>query len=74
MSDEILQVYQALWTQDRPQFHGTYYDFPPMRFLPKPMQRPYPPIWIGGRGRTTSLAQQVGTPARFAREVRPLVG
>jgi probable F420-dependent oxidoreductase len=51
VSDEILQVYRQLWAEELPQFHGTHYDFQPLRFLPKPVQRPNPPIWIGGHSR-----------------------
>jgi probable F420-dependent oxidoreductase len=50
-SDESLAIMQALWTQGDPQFAGTYYTFSGMKFSPKPVQRPHPPIWIGGSSR-----------------------
>ncbi len=45
---EALDVMKALWTNDIAEFHGQYYDFPPVRSFPKPAQKPYPPIVIGG--------------------------
>lgn len=45
---EIAQVLKALWTQPEPEFHGRYYNFGPVRFEPKPVQKPHPPIIFGG--------------------------
>lgn len=45
---EALDVMKALWTNDIAEFHGQYYDFPPVRSFPKPAQKPHPPIVIGG--------------------------
>src|SRR5947209_3511456 len=39
---------KALWTQDAAEFHGEFYDFPPVRSYPKPVQKPHPPIILGG--------------------------
>ena len=50
-TDESIAVMQALWTQEEPQVAGTYFTFHGMTFSPKPVQRPYPPIWIGGSSR-----------------------
>jgi probable F420-dependent oxidoreductase len=47
-SDEALAIMQTLWMQEDPQFAGTYYTFNGMKFSPKPVQQPHPPIWIGG--------------------------
>ena len=38
-----------LWTKDEPEFDGKYVNFSGITFLPKPVQKPYPPIWIGGQ-------------------------
>lgn len=46
--DEIVAVLKALWTQPEPEFHGRFYDFGPVRFEPKPVQKPHPPIVFGG--------------------------
>ncbi len=47
-TDEILGALQALWTQDIPEFSGSFYHYSGLRFSPKPYQKPYPPILIGG--------------------------
>lgn len=39
---------RALWADDPVAFSGTFYDVPPARMLPKPVQRPAPPILLGG--------------------------
>lgn len=45
---EALDVMKLCWTQEEAEYHGKYYDFPPVRSFPKPVQKPYPPILIGG--------------------------
>ena len=39
----------ALWTQDPTDFQGSFFSFTGVRFGPKPIQKPHPPIWVGGR-------------------------
>jgi len=46
--DEYLAVLRALWTEDRVTFHGRFVQLDDAAFFPKPLQRPHPPIWIGG--------------------------
>jgi probable F420-dependent oxidoreductase len=46
--DEYLAVYQALCRDQRPAFAGRHYQLPEVVFEPKPVQRPWPPIHIGG--------------------------
>jgi probable F420-dependent oxidoreductase len=46
--DEMIQVLDALFDDERPEFHGRFYDFPPSGFEPKPVQRPRPPLLVGG--------------------------
>src|SRR6266700_58719 len=48
MSNEQLQIFDLLWKSDRPEFHGKYYDFPPLSVSPAPVQKPRFPIWTGG--------------------------
>ncbi len=48
VTDETLAACIELWTKERPQFHGKHIDFDEVIFLPKPVQKPHPPIWIGG--------------------------
>ena len=47
-ADEMLSVFKALWTQDNPRFKGEFYDVSEVGFAPKPVQKPHPPIWVGG--------------------------
>ncbi|MFF5992814.1 LLM class F420-dependent oxidoreductase [Prauserella flavalba] len=48
LMDEQLQALKALWTRERAEFHGEFVDFDPVYAWPKPVQRPHPPIYIGG--------------------------
>jgi len=48
IADDYLGAIIALWTQDRPSFDGKYVRFRDIGFDPKPVQKPHPPIWIGG--------------------------
>ncbi|HVW42352.1 MAG TPA: LLM class F420-dependent oxidoreductase [Amycolatopsis sp.] len=48
LMDEQLQALKAIWTQDEAEFHGKHVDFDPIFAWPKPVQRPHPPIYIGG--------------------------
>ena len=45
---EAILAMKELWTKDEAEFHGKYYDFPPVRCNPKPVQRPHPPVFLGG--------------------------
>jgi probable F420-dependent oxidoreductase len=45
---EALDVLKLLWTEEEAEYHGEFFDFPPVRCFPKPVQKPYPPIIIGG--------------------------
>src|SRR5256885_13157825 len=47
-ADEILCVFKELWTSDNPRFEGEFYRFSDVGFAPKPVQKPHPPIWVGG--------------------------
>jgi probable F420-dependent oxidoreductase len=48
MAEEYIQAMIALWSQDKPSFKGDYVEFDNVGFSPKPVQKPYPPIWFGG--------------------------
>jgi probable F420-dependent oxidoreductase len=50
VTDEYLRSFVELWTQAEPQFEGTYGRVSGVVFNPKPVQKPHPPIWIGGNG------------------------
>jgi probable F420-dependent oxidoreductase len=48
MTDEYLAAMQELWTSPAPSFSGKYTQFSELRCEPKPLQKPHPPIWVGG--------------------------
>ena len=45
---ESVAVMKELWTKDEAQYHGRYYDFPLVKCNPKPVQKPHPPVILGG--------------------------
>ena len=48
-ANEMLEVMRRLWTEDHVDHHGDFFDFEDVTLLPKPVQTPYPPIWVSGR-------------------------
>ena len=48
--DEAIAVCRRLWTEQVIEHHGEFFDFAPVMFEPKPVQRPGPPLHIGGDG------------------------
>ncbi len=51
-TSECVMALRALWTQAEPEFHGRFFDFGPLKFEPKPVQKPHPPILFGGESET----------------------
>ena len=51
VSDEYLRIFKALWTTLPASFRGEFYRFDDIRCLPHPVQKPHPPIWIGGHSK-----------------------
>src|SRR5437868_3523048 len=45
---EQIEAMKQIWTKDTAEYHGQIVDFPPMQTRPKPVQRPHPPVIIGG--------------------------
>ena len=45
---EAIEVMKELWTKEEAEYHGRYFDFPLVKSYPKPLQKPYPPIILGG--------------------------
>jgi len=61
VTNEYLRAFIELWTNDNPKFEGKYVNFSDITFLPKPVQKPYPPIWIGGQSKPAiRRAAQIG--------------
>ncbi len=48
MTDEYLRVMRELWTDPEPAFAGQFTRFGEVDFRPRPIQKPHPPIWVGG--------------------------
>jgi len=64
MFAEQLEIVHRLWTEDRVDFHGRHYVLEDAPGLPKPVQKPHPPILVGGSGRRGTADPA----ARFADE------
>ena len=48
VGDEYIRAFKELWTSETPSFTGKHARFSDIVFEPKPVQKPHPPIWIGG--------------------------
>ena len=51
--DERIEAIKELWTKEPAEYHGTYVDFDSSYLRPKPVQKPHPPIYIGGDSNAT---------------------
>ena len=58
MTDEFLAIFNALWTEEEPDYQGKYYQIDGIYFEPKPLQQPRIPIWVGGHTRTRAAAHR----------------
>lgn len=70
-TSEYIRLYKALWTEDNPSFQGKFWSIEDVGFSPKPLQKPHPPIWVGGHsapalrraGRLADAWHAIGLPA-----------
>jgi alkanesulfonate monooxygenase SsuD/methylene tetrahydromethanopterin reductase-like flavin-dependent oxidoreductase (luciferase family) len=60
--DEALEIIRLAWTKERFSHRGAFWDVEDVSVVPKPLQRPHPPICIGGQGERRTLRSV----ARFA--------
>ncbi|MBM4261810.1 MAG: LLM class F420-dependent oxidoreductase [Deltaproteobacteria bacterium] len=51
VTDEYIRAFRELWSAERPTFKGKFVNFSNLIFLPKPVQKPGIPIWIGGHSK-----------------------
>jgi probable F420-dependent oxidoreductase len=51
VTDEYILAFRELWTKENPSMQGRYCNFSDIVFLPKPVQQPTIPIWIGGHSK-----------------------
>lgn len=49
---ERVEAMKAIWTEDEAAYHGDFVDFDPIWMWPKPVQKPHPPVLVGGNGPT----------------------
>jgi F420-dependent oxidoreductase-like protein len=47
---EAVVIIKKMWTEEKPSYKGKYYEIKEALCEPKPVQKPHPPIWIGGSG------------------------
>ncbi len=52
MGEQVLAL-KELWTKEEAEFHGDFVDFDPVWSWPKPVQKPHPPVLLGGESRYT---------------------
>lgn len=81
LTRECVRALRTLWTESEPEFHGRTFSFGPVKFEPKPVQKPHPPILVGGESEAAlKRAAEVGdgwygvrhTPETAAVQVRRL--
>lgn len=61
MWEEAIQLIPRLWTEERVAFEGRYYHLPRRTVLPRPYQKPHPPLWVaGGQPASLDLAARYG--------------
>lgn len=49
-TDEYIRIWKELWTAEEPSFEGEFHSFSHVQCRPQPLQKPHPPITIGGNG------------------------
>ena len=55
MLEESLIIYKLMTTEETPEFQGKYYSISGAINQPKPIQKPYPPLWVCGGGEKVTL-------------------
>jgi alkanesulfonate monooxygenase SsuD/methylene tetrahydromethanopterin reductase-like flavin-dependent oxidoreductase (luciferase family) len=56
---EAIQIINLLWTEEKPSFQGEYYSIKETMFLPKPVQKPRIPIWVGNQKLKTPMMEEI---------------
>ena len=78
---EAVTIIKKMWTEEKPSFKGKYYEIKEALCDPKPVQKPHPPIWIGGGGEKLTLrvvaeladgCNWYGTPEEYAHKLNVL--
>ncbi len=78
LTNERIRAMIEIWTKDEAEFHGRYVNFDPIGSWPKPVQKPYPPIYVGGGSRAFERIAQFGDAwlanGLLAGELKPMMG
>ena len=48
LTRERIEAMKQIWTKSKPEYHGEFVNFDPMMAWPKPVQKPHPPVIVGG--------------------------
>ena len=56
---EAIQIINLLWTEERPSFEGEHYSIKETMFLPKPVQKPRVPIWVGTQKLKAPMMEEI---------------
>lgn len=48
VTDEYIEAFKELWTKENPSYSGKHVQFSDLVFNPRPVQKPHPPLWVGG--------------------------
>ena len=51
VTDEYIEAMKILWTEDDPRYDGEFVKFANIAFLPRGVQQPHPPVWVGGESK-----------------------
>lgn len=69
---EAIHILKKMWTEDKPSFNGKYYKIKEAINVPKPIQKPHPPIWVGGTGnKLLSVTAELADGLNFAWTLSP---
>jgi alkanesulfonate monooxygenase SsuD/methylene tetrahydromethanopterin reductase-like flavin-dependent oxidoreductase (luciferase family) len=72
MWNEFAELLPRMWTEELFEYDGTYYKIPPREVLPKPVQKPHPPLWSAcSSDETARLTGRLGFGALFGSEGGP---
>jgi probable F420-dependent oxidoreductase len=59
---DYFRAMRAVWTESAPSYEGTFISFPETQIDPKPVQKPFPPVWVGGGGpKSVDIAAEFAT-------------
>jgi alkanesulfonate monooxygenase SsuD/methylene tetrahydromethanopterin reductase-like flavin-dependent oxidoreductase (luciferase family) len=63
---EYVDVMRRIWTDAEPSYEGKFVSFPPVEIYPKPLQDPYPPLWMAAHAKRGEVTRGMENVAEFA--------